>query len=151
MSTYTGVYPIDASTQIGQLRLAIDDTTITEDNGDGTAEYVYFGDDQLEVFLAMGNDNFVLAKGYAYQSIAAIITIQAKDFTSDDLRVEAWRRADILRRLANDIINGGAVAAGAIDIFVLAGGVDDWEYYPEGQPIPWWTAPWERQGRPWVI
>jgi hypothetical protein len=151
MTTYTGAYPIDVETQIGQLRLAVDDTTITEDNGDGTAEYLYWGDEQLQVFLTMANDNFVLAKGYAYQALAAIITIQAKDFTSDDLRVEAWRRADILRRLANDIINGGVASAAALDILVLAGGEDELEYYPEGQPIPWWIPTWERQGRPWVI
>lgn len=127
----TGVYPPDTSTEIGRLRLAIGDTEVVTDNGDGTAEYEFLSDAQLSIYLSVAGDNVLLASGYAMQQIAALITASAEDWTSDDLKVNQTARADVFRRLARDILIGAQEGAAVADFFLTAG-PSKGEVIPEG-------------------
>ena len=129
-----GATPIDPSTDVGKLRFLVNDTTGVAYVPDqpGFTNYTYFSDAALQAYADMAVSNLILASGYAYQRIAAILTISARNITTDDLRIQTEVRANTFRLLAKDIIDGANAAAAAFDSWALTGGLkecDCYEYY----------------------
>lgn len=119
-----GVAPPNPATQVGALRLLIDDTEYTplDPPEAGYGDYVWFSDDSLSALLLAADNDVLLASGYAYQRMAASLALEAVNIATDDLRYSTEQRAETFRKLALDIIGGAGDIAGNVDIFMLAGG-----------------------------
>lgn len=97
--TNSGIYPLDPTSSVGQLRTLIGDveaTPIDDTHGD----YVNFSDDQLSAYLATGADSQAYAAGYAYMALAAQAAAQAINVKTADEQVDLTKRADALRQIA---------------------------------------------------
>lgn len=116
-----GLRAIDPSTDIGSLRLQVGDTNFTEFDPveDDYVNYDYFSDSTLEAFIESADENITRATGFAYRSLAGILTMSAVSITTDDLRVDTLGRAKLMRELANEWISQAADEdeAAASDIF----------------------------------
>lgn len=119
-----GVAPPNPATNVGALRLLIDDTEYVplDPPEAGYGDYTWFSDDSLSALLVASGDDVVLASGYAYQRMAASLALEAVNIATDDLRYSTEQRAETFRKLALDIIGGAVDLAGDTDIFMLAGG-----------------------------
>ena len=129
-----GATPINPNTDVGKLRFLVNDTESTPYSPvePGFGNYVYFSDAALQAFVDAAAGDLMLASGYSYQRIAAILTINAKNITTDDLRIQTEVRANTFRLLAKDIIDGANATAAAFDSWALTGGVEGchcYEYY----------------------
>ena len=76
---------IDYSSQVGQVRLLIPDTTLLENPRDLQAEKTYlFTDEQIEAFLALNNGNIKLAAADAIDVVGTDVGLQMLVITTDD-------------------------------------------------------------------
>ena len=76
---------IDYSSQVGQVRLLIPDTTLLENPRDLQAEKTYlFTDEQIEAFLALNNGNVKLAAADAIDVVGTDVGLQMLVITTDD-------------------------------------------------------------------
>lgn len=76
---------IDYSSQVGQVRLLIPDTTLLENPRDLQAEKTYlFTDEQIEAFLTLNNGNIKLAAADAIDVVGTDVGLQMLVITTDD-------------------------------------------------------------------
>ena len=76
---------IDYSSQVGQVRLLIPDTTLLENPRDLQAEKTYlFTDEQIEAFLTLNNGNVKLAAADAIDVVGTDVGLQMLVITTDD-------------------------------------------------------------------
>ena len=132
-----GASPIAVSTEIGKLRLIVNDTTgVPYDPVEaGFANYGYFSDDALETLLEQAAGDIMLAAGYAYRNISAILILQSRNITTDDLKIQTENRAREFRLLADSMIADANNKLAAFDYWALTGGMEDPEH-PEFAPHP---------------
>ena len=95
-----GIAPADRSTPVGKVRALVGDTNYepTADTAYGT--YQYFSDDDLTLFLDVEGDSIAGATAQAYEGLAAALIIEAKNITTNDLRVATEKRAELMLTLA---------------------------------------------------
>lgn len=91
MSDNRGVAPPDKSTHVGQMRLALGDSTYTEYDPPipGYGRYQLFSDDALEAFLALSNDSVPRAIAMAYRQVGASWASTGATIRTDDLSYSA--------------------------------------------------------------
>lgn len=145
-----GLRVIDPSTDLGSLRLQVGDTNFTEFDpvDDDYVNYDYFSDYTLEAFIASADDSLTRATGFAYRSLAGILTLSAVSITTDDLRIDTLGRAKLMRELANEWISQAAdeddaAASDIFDVIPFAGAYRS--THPEGTP---WPLPVEPEPAP---
>lgn len=118
-----GLREYDSSTSTGELRLNLGDTNFVELQPPET-DYVsfdYFSDATLDSFILSADENITRATGYAYRSLAGILTLSAVSIQTDDLRVSTIERAKLMRELARDWLTSADeedLAAGS-DLFEI--------------------------------
>jgi len=111
-----GIAPPDRSNPVGKVRLLVGDTSFTAVTptaeeiiifGDGTPEvmdvygtYQYFSDADITLFLDVEGDSVAGATAQAYEALAAILVLEAKNITTNDLRVATEKRAELMLTLA---------------------------------------------------
>ena len=125
-----GIAPADRSTPVGKVRSLVGDTSYepTVDTGYGT--YQYFSDDDLTLFLEVEGDSIAGATAQAYEGVAAALILEAKNITTNDLRVATEKRAGLMLTLAG-VKRRQAVAEGieamndVFDVVPFAG----WDRY----------------------
>jgi len=132
MAVYPAVYPagnpgaspINASSDIGKLRLLVQDTESEpyDPVEAGFVNYNYFSDDALETFLESASGDLMLATGYAYRTMAATLILQSKNITTDDLKIQTENRAREFRLLADGMIADANANLAAFDYWALTGG-----------------------------
>ena len=67
----SGVYPPDGATDVGLIRILLQDTDATNiDPEAGTADYEMFSDADLAGFFLAGGDSPLRGVGFAYLSLA---------------------------------------------------------------------------------
>lgn len=115
----TGAYPINTATAVGLFRVQVGDTEPVTDNGDDTANYQFFSDDELTAVLTdTGGGDAGMAS--AYRKLAAILALKAVQITTDDLRYASEQRAETMRKIAADYQSAADKATNNTDIFELA-------------------------------
>lgn len=116
-----GVYPINASTDVGQMRYLLGDTESTayDPVEAGYQNYEFFSDAELQALLTMAGDSIPTAVGYAYLKLAGAAAGQSVEWQSDDLRVSLSKTPGELRQIAQMWFDQGSSEAGNIDIFEL--------------------------------
>lgn len=110
-----GVSPVDFDSDTGKVRVLLGDTVATEVDG-GTGEYLYFGDAEIDAFLAMYDENPKLAAARAMETIASSQALLLKSWSSDDLSVNGDRIAESLRKIAAQL-RAEAIAEESADYF----------------------------------
>lgn len=91
----TGLYPLDANTNVGKFRLTIGDTVATNITGD-QGDYSYFSDAEITQFLFLGGDSVPRAVGFAYRAWAGQAAAEAAVIKDFDLQVDYTKRAAAL-------------------------------------------------------
>lgn len=101
-----GVAPPDYTTQVGEVRAILGDTTYVEIpptppavDPTGLGEYQYFGDSELDSFIQTGG-SLEAALALAYNSMATAAAVSAKSVADFDLKISTEKRATELRLLA---------------------------------------------------
>lgn len=126
-----GVYPVDTSSDVGQFRVLAGDAVPSEiDEGNNTASYAYWSDDEIEVYLATST-SVTWAIYRAYFTLASQAAIESKSVKDYDLQVNLTYRADDLREIARMWFTRAKDednAAGTTDVFSL------FDTVPQGKP-----------------
>jgi hypothetical protein len=124
-----GASPIAVSTEVGKLRLIVNDTTgVPYDPVEaGFANYGYFSDAALETLLEQAAGDIMLAAGYAYRNISAILILQSRNIATDDLKIQTENRAREFRLLADSMIADANSNLAAFDYWALTGGSQDYD------------------------
>ena len=115
----TGLYPIDFSTGIGQVRLLIGDTDALSFY-DTEGEYRYFSDAEIDGFLTLCGDEPRLAAARALETIAASQALLLKSWSTDDLTVRGDAIAESLRKLAKQL-RDEVIAEESSEFFEIVG------------------------------
>lgn len=141
MSINRGVAPPDKGTNVGKMRYALGDASFTELDPPeaGFGSYQLFSDDELEVMLALSDDNVARAVAIAYRKIGAQWASTGVAIKTDDLSYSAkesvgnWLNlADYWEKVAD------AQDARAVDnIFNLVSVGRREVGKPEASPWPW--------------
>lgn len=114
-----GLYPVDFSTVVGQVRLLIGDTDPMSYEGDeGT--YRYFSDAEIDGFLGLCGEEPRLAAARALETIAASQALLLKSWSTDDLTVRGEAIAESLRKLAKQL-RDEVIAEDSSEFFEIVG------------------------------
>lgn len=143
--TNRGLRDYDGSTSTGALRLQVGDTNFTELDPpeEDYVDFDYFSDATLDAFIESADESLTRATGYAYRSLAGILTMSAVNVTTDDLRVDTLGRAKLMRELAAEWLSSAddednAAASDLFEVIPFAGFVDSRaKTWPEGSPRPY--------------
>lgn len=97
-----GVAPPQPTTEVGQIRFLIGDTTYTELDPPqtGFGSYVICSDDQIVAALEKSEGSENRAAGYIYAMLAGQAAIAAKSVADYDLKLDTTKRAADLRAIA---------------------------------------------------
>lgn len=118
----TGVYPIDAASEVGKLRLLVSDTDGTEIAGQpGFAEYNVWSDDALQVALNSQGGNQLRAAGTLFLQLAAAYVMASRSIKTDDLAIDTKNRGADLHQVAQSFFDEATAAetAAANDFFQI--------------------------------
>jgi hypothetical protein len=133
MPTNVGNTPPDFTIPLGQLRGLIGDfeaiPLVPPVLGQG--EYMWFGDDVLQGFLNVYNDNPRRAAAQALRTIASSQALLLKKWSADDLSVDGPAISEALRRLAGELDSQVDNEQSTVDIFELVELGGTVEYLPE--------------------
>jgi hypothetical protein len=114
-----GVADVDFTTPVGEVRLLIGDTDVkdgSQDATDGTGEFVFFGDTEIQAFIRLHGGSRQAAAAIL-RAIAASTALKLKKWSSADLAVDGPAIANSLLKAA-DALEAGAnadIAAASAD------------------------------------
>lgn len=130
---YDGAYPIDITTDVGNLRTMLGDTAGEEYDPPeaGHRNYEAFSDTELQALLNMSNDSVLTAVGYAYLKLAGLAAGQSVDWRSDDLSVTLSKTPAELRAIAQMWFDRGMMADSAEGFFLSGEFAENCECDPE--------------------
>mgnify|MGYP001361170439 CR=1 FL=1 len=94
-----GVAPPDFSTEVGQFRALVGDTSYVATNP-GFGDYKMFSDAEIQAFLAQGGGSEFRAAGYAFLALSGQAALQSKSVKTDDLSIDLKNQAEALRKTA---------------------------------------------------
>lgn len=117
-----GVYPLDASTDVGQFRLVYGDTQSTayDPVEAGFQNYDELSDAEIEMFLDQGGDSVNRAIGFYYLRLAGDAAKESKSVADYDLRLDLTKRAADLRETAKFYFDqADVIDAGSEDAFLI--------------------------------
>jgi len=117
-----GVVPVDLGSNIGRVRVLINDTNASNVTGT-TGEYLYFSDQEIESILTMYSNNPKAAAAQALETIASSQVLLLKSWSSDDLTVRGDAIAEALRKLA-DQLRKEAISDDSNDFYDLIQTID---------------------------
>ena len=133
-----GVAPLDPTSDVGQVRLAIGDTQSTPYDPDepGFGDYVMFSDAELALFFARGG-TVLSGAGFAYLALAAQAALASQSVKDYDLALDNTKRAADLRAIAQAFFDQD-IAGGAGEYFdiVPTGRRSEWAELAE-RPYGW--------------
>lgn len=137
-----GVSPPDLSTNVGKFRLNTNDTVWTELDPPviGMGDYTHSSDEEIEAYLAQGDDSLSRSLGYYFQYLAGQAALTATNIADHDLKVQTEKRAELLAKVADQWFNRADMeddANGVNDLFdAFIFGSDRHVRVPEAAPIP---------------
>ena len=136
MPSNVGVFPFNAASPVGNVRVLIGDTDPTQiDPPLGiSGSYLFFSDTEIEAILSMYGDDPRLAAARMLISIAGSQALLLKKWSSDDLSVDGAAIAEALRKLAKDLRDEVADGVAMTDIFEISYPGGSCELVPEGFP-----------------
>lgn len=108
----TGRYPVDADTEIGQIRVLVGDTdpsNIRDDPeapGEKLGDYFWYSDAELENLLKVRGSGAARTAIYVLRMVAMTPAMQYKKWSSADLSVDGPAITRAIRELINDIEKG---------------------------------------------
>lgn len=104
-----GIYPIDATTLVGQFRNGYGDTISVpySPTQAGFQDYENYSDDEITQFLTLGGDSINRAIGYAYLQESGAAAREGKSVQDYDLKIDLTKRAADLMKLAQFYFNLG--------------------------------------------
>lgn len=107
-----GITPIDATSEVGRLRLLVGDTASVPLQPDepGFADYATWSDAALEVALLTQGGNQLRAAGTLYLQLAAEHSLTGRSVKTDDLAIDTTRRGSDLRAIAQSFFDEAIVA-----------------------------------------
>ena len=102
MSDNPGKYPIDPTTNVGQLRAVIGDTASEPFDPPipGVQNYEMYSDTELEAFLAMSEGSVEGGAFYVYSQMAAAAAMESRSIADFDLKIDLTKRSGDLRAIA---------------------------------------------------
>ena len=147
-----GVYPLDSTTAVGQLRAKVGDTraTVDPDLPDGQRAYAIWSDLELEATLASNDGDLLRTAGDLYAGLAASYAAQGRSIKVDTIALDTKSRgADLLEVARSFYVEARDLAASsASDIFLAVppphrrhgrpqlyvGAEPDWDIISGGTP-----------------
>jgi hypothetical protein len=97
-----GTYPVDPETNVGVVRLLVGDTDSQKINErNGTAEFLWYSDKEIEALLRINGDNPKPVAVHILRQVAVSSALLLKKYTSDELSVDGAAIAEALLRAAN--------------------------------------------------
>lgn len=97
----SGTYPIDATTNIGRVRVLLGDEIATNvDAEGGTADFSYWGDDAIIVALYLGSDNIERACGKLVLQLAMALTAAGQQIGADGFSINTLGKGGDLLEIA---------------------------------------------------
>lgn len=139
-----GAFPIDPSTPVGALRLALMDTTYEplDPPVEGQVSYDQYSDAELAAFLTQGGDNQLRAMGYAMLRLSAQAAAEAVAVRAQDLSADQSRKPEAYRLLAQQYFaqaDENDNAGGLNEAFeVVPTGSYGPTHWPEAAAYPFW-------------
>lgn len=139
----SGVSPVDATTNIGKVRLLVADVNSVPlaPPVTGYADYTYFSDAEISAFLTSSSDSVLGAVGYAYMSLAGQAALAAESITDYDLKIDTTKKAADLQKQAQVFFTQAGITGGAESFDIVETGTDPYrppyEYYPYPLPQHW--------------
>lgn len=110
--TSVGVYPVDAATVVGQVRILMADNEGTQLVDQlGLGEYVFFGDSEILAMLSVQAQSPHAAAAALMRNIAFSQSLKLKKWQSSDLMVDGPSITNALLKAADAIERGGVAAA----------------------------------------
>ena len=99
--TNKGIAPLQPTTDVGQFRLLIGDTSYSDlcPAQPGFGDYGMFSDDEISLFLAQGESPEEAAY-LGYLQLAGAAAMEAKSVKDFDLSIDLTKRASELRAIA---------------------------------------------------
>lgn len=140
---HPGVIPVDPTTPVGALRLAIGDYEyeLYSPNVPPHANFAAFSDAELEALLTLGAGIPQNAIGYAYLKLAGLSAATAVEWSSDDLKLNLSKTPAELRAIAAMWFEQGEAATAAaedhFDIVPTGGACNPYEYFPGESSFRW--------------
>jgi hypothetical protein len=136
---HPGVWPVDPTTPVGQIRNVIGDYNAVEYTPPepGYRDFAAFSDAELEALLAMALDSTPRAVGYAYLKIAGLAANESVEWASDDLRLNLARRASELREIATAWFDIADSSLSGEDYFEIVSTGKEPEPWPEAATRVW--------------
>ncbi len=98
-----GVYPVDPTTQVGQVRLTLGDVTAVDlvPAVTGMADFSWFSDAEIAQFILAASSNTLRAVGIAVMQLATGAGLKGYTVKSQDLSMDASKRGQTLEVIAN--------------------------------------------------
>lgn len=113
-----GAWPVDPGTEVGWLRIAIDDADgVPHDPQDGKAEFTYLSDAALQSIIDLYPDDRPMQIGTAYQRIGMALARAGQRVRVDDIEIDTRSQADSYLALAKQWFEtAGAAGSDAFEI-----------------------------------
>jgi len=132
-----GAYPVDPDSEIGWLRIALDDAEGVEIPGDANnREYPFFTDAALQTVIDLYPDDRPMQIGTAYQRMGMLLIRTGQRVRVDDIEIDTRQQGADFLKMAEQWFET-ARAGGASDFFQIGTtGQNAGVRQPEGTPYP---------------
>ncbi|MBK4348227.1 hypothetical protein [Lacisediminihabitans changchengi] len=98
-----GTAPLDATTDIGRVRLVVGDTEATPTTG-GQGDYAYFSDDAIQAALDLSGGGVTRAVSVLVKQLALSLTIAGQSIKADDFAINTLGKGKDLLEVARSYV-----------------------------------------------
>lgn len=135
--TNVGAWPVEATSDVGWLRISIGDDAGTQINPPAgtTATFTHFSDAALQTIIDLYPDNRAMQIGTAYQRMGMALASTVQRVRVDDIEIDTRSQADSYFALAEQWFVQ-ARSYGASDAFTIVPTGAQPHVRPEGTPFP---------------
>lgn len=130
-----GVWPVDPSTEVGWLRISINDMTHTPEHESGTVYFQWFSDAALQTIIDLYPDDRAMQIGTAYQRIGMALAQTGQRVRVDDIEIDTRSQAETYFSMARQWFEVAGSASSAEAFQIVPTGVQA-TVRPEGTPYP---------------
>lgn len=148
MPENVGKYPLDPTTPVGRFRVLSrdkDGTPIEPPVPAVEAEYAFWSDAEIEVYIAEAGGSIPLAISLAYAGLAATFSASgaSEEIKTDDLTYKAGSQVAEWERLSAYWLDRWSqeMSEGDDGFRIVQTGAGDCWSWPEASPRPW-CGPW---------
>lgn len=129
-----GAYPVVPTTEIGWLRIALDDAEGVEIPGDETKrEYPFFTDEALQTVIDLYPGDRPMQIGTAYQRMGMLLIRTGQRVRVDDIEIDTRQQGADFLKMAEQWFETARAGAGGDGFQIVHTGAQE-PRWPEGTP-----------------